>query len=428
MRLHIENEYIKNHSLEGMTGLELESHRINREGRLAQTPHPFPGNRYIDRDFSEAQIEINTPPAEDPYHALQFLDGQLAIVHEALDRKQELLWPFSNPPVIRSEDDIRVARFTGDQLPSYHYRLYLAERYGKYKMTYSGIHFNYSFAPDLLRENYEIDRAAGAFGGSLREYRDRFYLRLAEKVLCYSWAVVSLLAASPVVDNSFYEAGAGGKSIFTGFSSLRCSEFGYWNQFLPVLSYESVEAYTDSISDYLKQGLLIQARELYYPVRIKPPGKYTLDGLRENGVSHIELRQIDLNPFERDGVDPRDMQFLRLFLVWLASLEMAPLEQKDQMQAIQNHKSAAAYDWDIARVALPGEKPAPLRAQLIRLLDAMELFYSGDAQAVREIRYQKEKTADDRKRYAARVRDVFGSDYIGEGIRRAREIQEAFHV
>ena len=65
MRLHNENDYIVRHRMDGMIGLELESHRIDRNGNFAGTPHPFPGNKYIDRDYSEDQIEINTPPEID---------------------------------------------------------------------------------------------------------------------------------------------------------------------------------------------------------------------------------------------------------------------------------------------------------------------------------------------------------------------------
>ncbi|MBQ9015791.1 MAG: hypothetical protein IJ109_06680 [Firmicutes bacterium] len=429
MRLHSENSNIRQYMLEGMTGLELESHRIDRNGRLAQTPHPFSGDPYIDRDFSEAQIEINTPPKDNPTEALGFLHDQLSIVHRKLQAQQELLWPFSNPPVIGSEEDIPIARYEGDLAPSYHYRVYLAERYGKYKMTYSGIHFNYSFDEALLRRNYEIERRQGEIERmKFDAYRDQFYLQLAEKALCYSWAVVSLLAASPLVDNSFYETGKSGSSIFTGFASLRCSEFGYWNPFLPILSYGSVDSYTNSIEVYLKQGMLIQARELYYPVRVKPPGKYTLKALRDKGINHIELRQIDLNPLADDGVRGEDMEFLKLLLVWLASTEMEPLSMQDQMQALQNHKTAAAYDWDLARISLPGQRAATLRTYLRQLLDRMKDFYEDVPQAMQILRYQEQKLDSENHRYARQVRDSYSSDYIGDGIRRAEQIQEAFHV
>ena len=49
-----------NHLFECKIGLEKESLRIDKNGRLAQTEHPFLGNPNIDRDFCENQVEINT--------------------------------------------------------------------------------------------------------------------------------------------------------------------------------------------------------------------------------------------------------------------------------------------------------------------------------------------------------------------------------
>ena len=50
-------------------GLEKESLRIDKNGRLAQTEHPFLGNPNIDRDFCENQVEIITNPAGSPHDA-----------------------------------------------------------------------------------------------------------------------------------------------------------------------------------------------------------------------------------------------------------------------------------------------------------------------------------------------------------------------
>ena len=159
MRLHNENDYIVRHRMDGMIGLELESHRIDRNGNFAGTPHPFPGNKYIDRDYSEDQIEINTPPEIDADHVLSCLHEKIQFVQKELKGAKELIWPFSNPPVIRSEDDIRIAQYYGKEAANTEYREYLARRYGKYKMTYSGIHFNYSFSEELIRKNSELDEA-----------------------------------------------------------------------------------------------------------------------------------------------------------------------------------------------------------------------------------------------------------------------------
>ena len=40
--LHIENEYIREHLLDGVFGIEMESLRVVGDGMLSQTAHPFP--------------------------------------------------------------------------------------------------------------------------------------------------------------------------------------------------------------------------------------------------------------------------------------------------------------------------------------------------------------------------------------------------
>lgn len=468
--LHIDDEYINAHKFDCKIGLELESHRISHDGYLSHTANPFDDCRYIDRDFSESQIEINTLPMDSPSAALDFLRQQLYIVHDRLESRRELLWPFSNPPMIRNADDVPIAVYTGDNLQKLIYRQHLAEYYGKYMMTYSGIHYNYSFSDDILMHNFNIDVKNQSIdcaktkhlchpeldSGShslhitemlkqvqhdsshldslnaqnaedYKKYKEKFYLHLAQQVLAHSWMVVALLAASPIADNSFFEVGKSDKSVFTGFSSLRCSEHGYWNIFSPVLDYSSINTYTDSIESYLHQGLLAQASELYYPVRLKPVGSYTLDNLRKNGISHIELRMIDLNPFSESGVALSDLEFIRLLLVYLASQNDAPLTPRDQLQSLQNHKNASNYDWDIARITL-GSKSLSLTEALSEKLSQMQSFYADSPQAIAILSAQWDKLNSKSSRYAYRVRAEYGKDYIGSGIRRAKEIQEYYNV
>ena len=422
--LHKEDAFIREHLMEGMVGLELESLRTDREGNLSKKPHPFPDNPVIDRDFGEAQIEIGTAPEASLDKAVDDLRKYLGITQARLKETGELLWPFSNPPVIRSEEDIKVADFRGERRKKTLYREYLAGKYGKYKMSFSGIHFNYSFSPELISRNYMLDSA-----GELRKYTDHFYLNLAQRVLEYSWMIVALLGASPVVDSSFYIKGLSGKTIFTGKSSLRCSESGYWNTFVPYIDYGSIEGYSDSIRSYVRNGMLNSESELYYPVRIKNAGEYSLERLEETGADHIELRMIDLNPFSDFGIDQRDAAFLKLFLIWLSAMETDPMDAAGQVQAIQNIKAAAAYDLDITKIFLMNGKGLSVRAALESCLIEMIRFFEMDyPEAGKVLYFQMEKLKNEKNRYADRVLNCFGDQYIERGVKRAEEIQEAMYV
>ena len=238
--LHIENNFIRDHLLDGQFGLEKEALRITPEGRFAHTPHPFPGDEHIVRDFSENQTEINTGIHNSPEGAIEELVFHHNRICEKLQSlpEKEYLWLFSNPPYIANELDIPIAQFEGEQASKTAYREHLSRRYGRYKMTFSGIHFNFSFSEEVLQKDYEFFNDACA--SSFQEYKNNLYLNLAKRLSIYGWILVSATAASPVLDSSFMEKGVYDGDIFTGMASVRCSEMGYWNEFTPIFNYESL--------------------------------------------------------------------------------------------------------------------------------------------------------------------------------------------
>lgn len=442
MRLHTEDPWIRSHSLNGEVGLELEAHRTTATGRLAQTDHPFPDDAEVIRDFSEEQIEINTPPAASAEETLAVLRAAVERVQREIAKRGEVLWPFSNPPYIEGPQDIRIAKFSGDKEESYLYRAYLAERYGKYKMTYSGIHFNYSFDEELLRRNAELEGVPAEDSTAYRCYKDAFYLMLAERLLTYAFVPVALFAASPLVDGSFYDPARLGETVVTPYASPRCSEEGYWNPFTPVLDYTDIMTYTDSIESYVRSGALIQARELYYPVRVKPKSSYTMDHLRQLGINHIEYRMVDVNPLADCFLDLRDAGFLEMLIVWLASQETNPLTEEEQRGAIDNIKQAAKRNWETTMIARPtgvfvhGQEGSvvassaagaamSLQQALEEVLEQMASFYEGaDEKITSFLEHQREKVACQEKRYVDRIGAQFGTAYVEEGLKRAWELQK----
>lgn len=222
--LHADDSKIRSLLLKGNFGLEKESLRITQEGYLAHTDDPFEGEPHIVRDFCENQVEINTSVQTSISAAVQ----ELRCYHEMIIRRlaqldtPELLWPFSNPPYIRGEKDIPVAHYGGSKVTKMYYRCYLSDRYGRYKMTFSGIHFNFSFAEELLRADFELSEET-----DFRKYKDDLYVVLAERAAAYGWLMVAITAASPILDSSFVEKGQTDQDVFNGMGSVRCSELGY---------------------------------------------------------------------------------------------------------------------------------------------------------------------------------------------------------
>ena len=424
--LHADHPKIRELLLKGNFGLEKESLRVDEEGFLSHTSHPFQNDKHIVRDFWENQAEINTSVAKSAAEAVQALAEFDRQIQKTLKRlpKREYLWPFSNPPYIRNEEDIPVARFYGDQADKTTYREYLSDRYGRYKMAFSGIHVNYSFDEALLREDFALSGEK-----DFNEYRDQLYVVLAEKAAAYGWLLVAVTAASPLMDSSFVEKGKFDTDTFNGMASTRCSELGYWNYFTPIFDYSNIRAYADSIQQYVDEGLLRFPTELYYPIRLKPRGQNKLETLREQGVDHIELRMVDLNPLVPSGIEERDLVFAQLFLVWLASTPREGFSPKAQVQAAQNFKNAAHYDLKTVKIVPPNGEVTSVADAALNVLDRMTEFYQGFPDSVQEVlEFEREKFIDGDNRYAWKIRRTFDGGFVKKGLALARQRQEEADV
>lgn len=399
----------------GGFGLEKESLRVDTNGFLAHTPHPFESDPNIDRDFCENQTEIITNVCSSVKEVYDELAKLNKIVMSSLYNKdqRELLWPFSNPPYVKGEADIPIASFNGEFKGKELYRHYLAEKYGKMKMLYSGIHFNFSFSKEFLESGFEQSTYS-----SLVEYSDNVYLELAKKATLYSWLIVYLTAASPVTDGSFLNDEDMGKDILSKYASPRCSKVGYWNDFIPVLEYDSIESYVNSIKSYIESGQLMSPAELYYPIRLKPAGDNLLENLLKGGINHIELRMLDLNPLSPAGIMEEDIYFLHFLLVYLTSLGDEDFDCNRQTTAINNIKNSAKFDDENIMIEIDKNKSLPINQAALKVLHNMEDFYSrcNEPKVFDVIEYQKEKLLDKQKRYAVTVREKFGHNYVKSGL------------
>lgn len=420
--LHVENESVKQKLFLGNFGLEKESLRITQEGYLAHTPHPFPEHKHIVRDFCENQTEINTPVTHTPEEAVESLYSYTREIQEGLAQldEPELLWPFSNPPYIINEDDIPVARFTGGKSSKTDYREYLSDRYGRYKMTFCGIHVNFSFAEELLREDFRLSGET-----DYTQYKNKVYLDLAERATAYGWILTAVTAASPLLDSSFVEKGTFGNNAFNGMASTRCSELGYWNYFTPIFDYSDICTYADSIRRYVDMGLIAAPTELYFPIRLKPTGNNDLMRLRSEGVDHIELRMFDLNPLRPEGIDVRDLKFAHLLLIFLAGTALQPFSAKDQVQASQNFKNAAHYDLKTVKIVTPAGEAFSVVEAAQNVIGFMREFFGDTTEEIKAVLdFEEQKFLDPETRYAWKIRKQFTDGFVKGGLEFARKYQE----
>ena len=259
-------------------------------------------------------------------------------------------------------------------------------------MTLSGIHVNYSLSEEMLQ--YSFPHSSH---GDFVKFKNHAYLWLAQGLLEYGWLINLLFSASPVCDGSYFSPGRLGETVITNYASVRCGKEGYWNTFTPILFYDDILEYAGSIQRYLNSGTLAGVGELYYPIRLKPKGANRLNNLVQNGVNHIELRNIDLNPFAESGLDVRDLQFIELLCLWIYANYKDNLSYNDQLRVVENLKNAALYDIDSTMI----NGKETLREAGLRVLGEIKAFY-GETEL---ITYQIQKLTEPGKRYAKRVSD-----------------------
>ena len=116
--------------------------------------------------------------------------------------------------------------------------------------------------------------------------------------------------------------------------------------------------------------------ELYYPVRLKSAGLYDLERLRREGVSHIEIRIIDENPYSEIGIFREDVRFLHLLMVYLASRAPKPFPEGEQLRALRDMKRAALFDDSTCL-----SNGLSIRENAVQVLQEMEEFFEGDGSA-----------------------------------------------
>ena len=121
-------------------------------------------------------------------------------------------------------------------------------------------------------------------------------------------------------------------------------------------------------------------------------------------MNHIEIRNVDINPFAPQGIDSRDLQFIELLILYL----VAEPNTQPQEIAVRNYKNAALFDIDKAEITMPDGAARPAREAGIHLLKRMRAFYARGqyvaAYSVSDIlAYQMDKLTVKGARYADRI-------------------------
>ncbi len=350
-------------------GIEKESLRALPGDGLALTPHPTALGKalthpHITTDYSESQLELITGVHASTEACLD----ELTQIHQAVYRAigEERLWVGSMPCGLPTDETIPLGRYGASNVGRAKsvYRMGLGLRYGRRMQTISGIHYNWSMPGLDNAQHFAL----------IRNFRRHAFVLLA------------LFGASPAVCPGFVAGRqhellplpgtSGGTLHLPHATSLRMGRIGYQSdaQATLAVSYNSLENYANSLHDalvlpyplYQTLGIrnpggdynqlatsLLQIENEFYglirPKRVIRSGERPLHALRERGVEYIEVRCLDLDPFEPVGITAATMRFIDMFLLHCL-LADSPPDTPDEIAALGRNQHRAA-----SRGRMPGQ-------------------------------------------------------------------------
>lgn len=320
--------------LKGIFGLEKESQRIREDGVIADTDHPDEfGDRsfhpYIQTDFAESQLELVTPPVDTVEGVMDWLAAIHDVVLGTLPEDEYML-PYSLPPIMPDDEDIQVAKLITEEDVAY--REYLVKVYGKKKQMMSGIHYNFEFHPDFIKALFKQQTNFTDF----RKYQSRVYLKLAHNFLRYQWVLTYLYGCSIEVEDQHFQDNDLPSDIPSRLMrSIRSSKYGYVNEDDVKISFETMEEYVEDIERMVAEGKLIAEKEFYSTIRFRGGGDAR--EILENGISYLEFRLFDLNPFAPYGILADDIKVIHYFFMYLIWKEEEAHGDEWELGKMMNH-------------------------------------------------------------------------------------------
>ena len=364
----------------GLKGLEKESLRVTPDGFISQSPHPTSigsalTHPNITTDYSEALLELITPPLPTIEGTLEFLDQLHSFVYSRLD--DERLWCASMPCRVGDDDSIPVAWYGSSNVGrmKHVYRLGLGHRYGRIMQTIAGVHFNYSMPESF----WPAWRAVTGDRQDDTAFRSAAYFGLIRNFQRFGWLIPYLFGSAPAVCKSFLR---GGDTTFdeldTGTlyrpyaTSLRMSDVGYKNKNQAGLriSYEGLDEYVHDLTEAIEQPVaeyaaigveqngewrqlntnLLQIENEYYsfirPKQIARSGEKPTLALKRRGVQYIEVRAFDVNPFDELGVNTAQLHFAESFVVMCMLAPSPPMHEAELMEMAFNQQEVATRGRD----------------------------------------------------------------------------------
>ncbi|WP_442761043.1 glutamate--cysteine ligase [Paucilactobacillus nenjiangensis] len=356
---------LTNKLFEGFFGLEQEEHRVTADGRISRYPYPTKfGSRknhpYLQSDFTDSMLELITEPTKGGREAVKNLKMLQQIVNAQL-HDDERIWPLSMPPKLEEDDEEFIHQdFHRDWYQDY--RDYLEQKYGAKYEIIAGSHVNFSVNDTLLYQLYQADN--GENFESVADLRNHMYFKLSQYFVLYRWFFTYLYGASPITENPLEHLPA---DLEFPVRSLRNSSLGYANRENETITYDSLTEQTAQLKQFVADGTFYSTQEFYGPVRLKGmTHDDDIDEMLEEGVTYLEFRSFDLDPFSRSGVSDDTLDMLEL-LMGYCLVSVVPTDIKEQL------RHAADKNEEVA-LQNPLEQPEWLVEEANQLLDNLAAF------------------------------------------------------
>ena len=392
----------------GLKGVEREALRVTPDGHVSQKSHPTAlgstlTHPHITTDYSEALLELVTPPFAETWELTQYLCDVHQFVYRHIG--DELLWVASMPCVLGGDAEIPIARYGTSNIGrmKYVYRVGLDLRYGRVMQAISGVHFNYSF-PEKLWPVWQAVTESKRGGQALV---DDAYFALLRNYRRFGWLILYLFGISPAVCRSFFTGRAvpeglqpfGKGTLVAPFAtSLRMSDLGYRNksQAGVHVSVNSLQEYVRDLSrlistphpEYQALGVevdgewrqlnanLLQIENEYYsfirPKRIAFSGERPTKALMRAGVQYVEMRSLDVGAYDPVGVNRNKLCFLEAFAALCLLRGSEPLSAAQSESYEANHVLVASRGREPGLALWNEPSPLPLADWARQLLDEMQ--------------------------------------------------------
>ena len=475
-------------------GLEKESLRVRPSGAISREDHPEAlgaalTHPAITTDFSEALLEMVTPPCASSREAL----ARLGAIHRfILPRlpKGEHLWNTSMPCVLAGGKSIRIGEYgqSHQGRMKHAYRRGLGLRYGRRMQAIAGIHFNFSLPDEawpLWRKLHggAAERLLGrvGFGDPGARLRTAGSFSMMQNLVRIGWMVPYLFGASPAICKSFLAPGEadelaatpnGGTRYAPHGTSLRMGNIGYrYRDDQPIdlsVRHDRFDHYVEDIvghvssvhPPYAAAGVFdadgrhqqlnacrLQIENEFYgtvrPKQIPERGEMPILALARRGIRYLELRSVDVSSEEPSGLSHEQCLMLELLMLFAFFGDAEPLGGEGIENASHNVRTVAHRGREPGLTLRGPDGPVALAdwgeaivEALEPLAEALDIAESGKDSAARSsarggyadaLEAQRRKLKDSSLTPSAIVLDgvLSTGSYFDYTMRRSREHHEA---